>query len=122
MTTSSEPAEPTTDSADSNPLRPVSPPSSEARTQAAQRQRLLTKPAGSLGRLEGLGDWVSACQDRCPPAPLTRPRVVVFAGDHGISAHGVSAYPAAVTGQMVANFIRGGAAVNALADANAGAE
>ncbi len=117
MTTSSEPAEPTTDSADSNPLRPVSPPSSEARTQAAQRQRLLTKPAGSLGRLEGLGDWVSACQDRCPPAPLTRPRVVVFAGDHGISAHGVSAYPAAVTGQMVANFIRGGAAVNALADA-----
>lgn len=96
------------------PLRPVSPPSPEARTRAAERQQLLTKPAGSLGRLEAIGEWVSACQDRCPPAPLSRPRVVVFAGDHGIAAHGVSAYPPEVTAQMVANFLTGGAAVNAL--------
>lgn len=112
MTATSEPSETST------PLRPVPPPSADARTQAAARQLLLTKPAGSLGRLEALGEWVAACQDRCPPAPLSRPRVVVFAGDHGVSAHGVSAYPAEVTAQMVANFIAGGAAVNALAQAS----
>ncbi|MGA9871822.1 MAG: nicotinate-nucleotide--dimethylbenzimidazole phosphoribosyltransferase [Rhodococcus sp. (in: high G+C Gram-positive bacteria)] len=80
-------------------------------------QKSLTKPAGSLGRLEALGEWIAACQDHCPPTPLTRPRVVVFAGDHGIAAHGVSAYPPEVTAQMVANFTAGGAAVNALARA-----
>lgn len=96
-------------------LHPVAPPSSDARVRASERQQTLTKPAGSLGRLEGIGEWISACQDRCPPAPLQRPRVVVFAGDHGVAAHGVSAYPSEVTGQMVANFLAGGAAVNALA-------
>ncbi|MDJ0393034.1 nicotinate-nucleotide--dimethylbenzimidazole phosphoribosyltransferase [Rhodococcus sp. G-MC3] len=96
-------------------LRPVSPPSAEARVQASERQQRLTKPAGSLGRLEYLGEWIAACQDLCPPTPLSRPRVVVFAGDHGVAAHGVSAYPSEVTGQMVANFLAGGAAVNALA-------
>lgn len=112
MTTPSEPTE------NSTPLRPVTPPSAEARSQAADRQRMLTKPAGSLGRLEEVGEWVSACQDRCPPTALARPRVVVFAGDHGIAEHGVSAYPAEVTAQMVANFLAGGAAVNALAQAS----
>ncbi|MFD4294508.1 nicotinate-nucleotide--dimethylbenzimidazole phosphoribosyltransferase [Rhodococcus sp. NPDC058505] len=97
---------------------PVVAPSASARTAADDRQAQLTKPAGSLGRLEDLAGWVAACQDRCPPTPFARPRVVVFAGDHGVARHGVSAYPAEVTAQMVANFLAGGAAVNVLAAAN----
>lgn len=104
----------------STPLRPVAPPSTQTRSTASERQKSLTKPAGSLGRLEEIGEWISACQDQCPPHALVRPRVVVFAGDHGVAAHGVSAYPAEVTIQMVANIAAGGAAVNALA-AGAGA-
>ncbi|MDQ2585801.1 nicotinate-nucleotide--dimethylbenzimidazole phosphoribosyltransferase [Saccharothrix yanglingensis] len=94
----------------------VEPPSEAARREAAARHAVLTKPAGSLGRLEELGAWVAACQGECPPRPFTRPRVVVFAGDHGVAKHGVSAYPSEVTGQMVANFLAGGAAVNVLAN------
>ena len=94
----------------------VEPPSEHVRTEALARQAVLTKPVGSLGRLEELGAWVAACQGECPPRPFTRPRVVVFAGDHGIARHGVSAYPSEVTGQMVANFLAGGAAVNVLAN------
>lgn len=96
-------------------FEPVAPPVGSTRSHAEARQRRLTKPAGSLGRLEELGNWISACQDECPPRPFQRVRVVVFAGDHGIARKGVSAYPAEVTGQMVANFLAGGAAVNALA-------
>ncbi|MEV4314398.1 nicotinate-nucleotide--dimethylbenzimidazole phosphoribosyltransferase [Actinocrispum sp. NPDC049592] len=98
----------------------VSPPDESAKRDALARQDRLTKPAGSLGRLEELGVWVASCQGQCPPKPFERPRVVVFAGDHGVAAHGVSAYPAEVTAQMVANFLNGGAAVNVLA-ATAGA-
>ncbi|MCE6997732.1 nicotinate-nucleotide--dimethylbenzimidazole phosphoribosyltransferase [Saccharothrix sp. S26] len=94
----------------------VEPPSEHVRLQALARHGVLTKPVGSLGRLEELGAWVAACQGDCPPRPFTRPRVVVFAGDHGIARHGVSAYPPEVTGQMVANFLAGGAAVNVLAN------
>ncbi|MEO9222443.1 MAG: nicotinate-nucleotide--dimethylbenzimidazole phosphoribosyltransferase [Mycobacteriaceae bacterium] len=79
------------------------------------RHLQLTKPAGSLGRLEELGVWIAGCQGNCPPRPLTRARVVVFAGDHGVAAHGVSAYPSEVTRQMVDNILAGGAAVNVLA-------
>lgn len=93
----------------------VPPPDEVVRARAVERQRLLTKPHGSLGRLEELGCWIAACQGVCPPLPPSSPRVVVFAGDHGIAASGVSAYPSDVTGQMVANFLSGGAAVNALA-------
>nr|WP_246098060.1 nicotinate-nucleotide--dimethylbenzimidazole phosphoribosyltransferase [Rhodococcus spelaei] len=93
----------------------ITPPDAAARAAADARQAQLTKPTGSLGRLETLGGWVAACQGQCPPALFTRPRVVVFAGDHGVARHGVSAYPAEVTAQMVANFLAGGAAVNALA-------
>ena len=104
------------DSASSSPFRPVTAPSSAARSAAVDRQRELTKPAGSLGRLEALGEWIAACQDACPPRSLERVRVVVFAGDHGVAAHGVSAYPPEVTAQMVENIRVGGAAVNVLAD------
>ncbi|CCQ16122.1 Nicotinate-nucleotide--dimethylbenzimidazole phosphoribosyltransferase [Rhodococcus sp. AW25M09] len=98
----------------SSPFRPVAAPSDSARSAAADRQRELTKPAGSLGRLEELGEWIASCQDSCPPRSLGRVRVVVFAGDHGVAAHGVSAYPAEVTAQMVENIRGGGAAVNVL--------
>ncbi|MER2223472.1 MAG: nicotinate-nucleotide--dimethylbenzimidazole phosphoribosyltransferase, partial [Rhodococcus sp. (in: high G+C Gram-positive bacteria)] len=97
-------------------FEPVTPPDRDVRAQADARQRDLTKPAGSLGRLEALAGWASACQGVCPPHAFTRPRVVVFAGDHGIARNGVSAYPPEVTAQMVANFLGGGAAVNVLAE------
>ena len=93
----------------------VTPPDTEAHREAVARHLQLTKPAGSLGRLEELGVWIAACQGNCPPRPLTRARVVVFAGDHGVAAHGVSAYPSEVTRQMVDNILAGGAAVNVLA-------
>ncbi|MFQ6393801.1 nicotinate-nucleotide--dimethylbenzimidazole phosphoribosyltransferase [Nocardia sp. KC 131] len=96
-------------------LGPVTPPDAQIRAAAQQRQAQLTKPGGALGRLEDLGNWVAACQGVCPPKQFERARVVVFAGDHGIAKHGVSAYPSEVTAQMVANFLGGGAAVNALA-------
>ena len=76
---------------------------------------MLTKPAGSLGRLEELSVWLAGVQGSCPTRPLEQVRVVVFAGDHGIATTGVSAYPAEVTAQMVRNVLAGGAAVNVLA-------
>jgi nicotinate-nucleotide--dimethylbenzimidazole phosphoribosyltransferase len=88
-------------------------PDPEARAAAQARQDRLTKPPGSLGRLEELGVWIAAWQGRALPE-LRRARVAVFAGNHGVAAQGVSAYPAAVTAQMVANFQAGGAAVNQL--------
>jgi nicotinate-nucleotide--dimethylbenzimidazole phosphoribosyltransferase len=91
-------------------------PDESARAEALARQGTLTKPPGSLGRLEELSVWVAACQGVCPPQQFERARVVVFAGDHGVTASGVSAFPAEVTGQMVANFAAGGAAINALAE------
>lgn len=86
-------------------------PGEGARAAAAAREARLAKPAGALGRLEELSSWMAAWQDRHPPR-LRRPRVAVFAGNHGVAARGVSAYPAEVTRQMVANFVSGGAAVN----------
>ena len=80
----------------------------------------LTKPRGSLGRLERLVEQLAGITGSAAPR-VDRPAVVVFAGDHGVTAQGVSAYPSDVTAQMVANFIQGGAAINVLADA-AGAE
>jgi nicotinate-nucleotide--dimethylbenzimidazole phosphoribosyltransferase len=88
-------------------------PDLEAGTAAALRQAQLTKPAGALGRLEELAIWLATWQARHPPR-LDHPRTVVFAGNHGVAARGVSAYPASVTAQMVQNFIAGGAAVNQL--------
>ncbi|WP_285031237.1 nicotinate-nucleotide--dimethylbenzimidazole phosphoribosyltransferase [Mycolicibacterium sp. lyk4-40-TYG-92] len=91
-------------------------PDADVREAALARQNTLTKPPGSLGRLEDLSVWVSACQGVCPPKQFERPRIVVFAGDHGVTASGVSAFPSEVTAQMVANFDAGGAAINVLAE------
>ncbi len=90
-----------------------------AAAAVAARQDQLTKPPGSLGRLETLVAWLARWQERAMPR-LDRVDVVVFAGNHGVAAQGVSPYPAAVTAQMVANFERGGAAINQIA-AGAGA-
>jgi nicotinate-nucleotide--dimethylbenzimidazole phosphoribosyltransferase len=94
-------------------------PSPDGRAGAAARRRqdLLTKPRGALGRLEDLSVWVASCQGHCPARQFERARVVVFAGDHGVTTEGVSAYPPAVTAQMVANIEAGGAAINVLAAA-----
>src|ERR1700689_3275591 len=88
-------------------------PDLEAGTTAALRERQLPKPAGALGRLEELSHWLATWQGRHPPT-VDHPRTSVFAGNHGVAARGVSAYPAAVTAQMVQNFVAGGAAVNQL--------
>jgi nicotinate-nucleotide--dimethylbenzimidazole phosphoribosyltransferase len=85
----------------------------DAAAQAALRQTTLTKPPGSLGRLEEVVVWLARWQGRAMPR-LDRVDVLVFAGNHGVVAQGVSAYPASVTAQMVANFERGGAAINQL--------
>jgi nicotinate-nucleotide--dimethylbenzimidazole phosphoribosyltransferase len=88
-------------------------PDLEAGTAAATREAQLTKPAGALGRLEEIAHWMATWQGRHPPT-ANHPRTAVFAGNHGVAAQGVSAYPAAVTAQMVQNFVAGGAAVNQL--------
>ena len=94
----------------------VRPLDEAAMAAARDLQRSLTKPPGSLGDLEELGIWLAGAQGACPPAPVAHARVVVFAGDHGIAAAAqTSAYPPDVTGQMVDNFLAGGAAVNVLA-------
>ena len=88
-------------------------PDWSASAAAVAREAQLTKPAGALGRLEELSVWLATWQGRHPPR-MERPHAAVFAGNHGVAAQGVSAYPAEVTRQMVANFIEGGAAVNQL--------
>lgn len=88
----------------------------QSREAAAARQAQLTKPPGSLGRLEDIAIFLAGWQQRERPA-IEHGRAVVFAGNHGVVARGVSAFPPQVTAQMVANFAAGGAAVNALATA-----
>ncbi|TPN45491.1 MULTISPECIES: nicotinate-nucleotide--dimethylbenzimidazole phosphoribosyltransferase [unclassified Mesorhizobium] len=91
------------------------PAGSDAAADAvARRQDTLTKPQGSLGRLETIAAWLARWQGRDMPR-LDRVKVFVFAGNHGVTAQGVSAYPSEVTVQMVANFAGGGAAINQLA-------
>ncbi len=86
-------------------------PDTAAAEAVRARDATLTKPPGALGRLEDLAEWVATWQGRSPPA-INRPLVAVFAGNHGVTKRGVSAFPADVTQQMVANFAAGGAAIN----------
>ena len=89
-------------------------PDTAAASAARGRNAVLTKPPGALGRLEDLAIWYAAWRGAAQPV-CDRAQIIVFAGNHGIAAQGVSAFPAAVTAQMVANFHAGGAAINQLA-------
>ncbi|WCM25543.1 nicotinate-nucleotide--dimethylbenzimidazole phosphoribosyltransferase [Sphingomonas sp. QA11] len=91
-------------------------PDESARAAAAARQGQLTKPPGSLGRLEDIAIFLASWQG-CERPRIEQARAAVFAGNHGVVVHGVSAFPAAVTAQMVHNFEAGGAAINALSGA-----
>ncbi|XZG70351.1 nicotinate-nucleotide--dimethylbenzimidazole phosphoribosyltransferase [Chitinibacteraceae bacterium HSL-7] len=94
-------------------MKDLSPIAQAARAHQSQ----LTKPPGSLGQLEELAVWLADRLGDVTPAPL-KPAIAVFAADHGVAASGVSAFPAEVTGQMVANFAGGGAAISVLARAH----
>ncbi len=93
----------------------VTPLDGAAVDAARARQEQLTKPPGSLGRLEDLGVQLAGIAGVCPPPLPARPAVAVFAGDHGVVASGVTPWPQEVTGQMLANFVAGGAAINVIA-------
>lgn len=97
-------------------LTALTDPDAAAMAAARARQGQLTKPPGSLGRLEDIAIFMAGWQGRERPL-LGRARAAIFAGNHGVVARGVSAFPAAVTAQMVANFAGGGAAINQLARA-----
>ncbi|MBM3565957.1 MAG: nicotinate-nucleotide--dimethylbenzimidazole phosphoribosyltransferase [Alphaproteobacteria bacterium] len=92
-------------------IRALPGPDRQAEAKAAAREPALTKPPGALARLEDLSRWAAAWQGR-HPARVRRIAACVFAGNHGVVARGVSAFPAQVTRQMVANFEAGGAAIN----------
>lgn len=89
-------------------------PDGDAVTGARDRNLQLTKPPGALGRLEDLAIWYAGWRGDARPH-IERPQVIIFAGNHGVTAQGVSAFPPEVTAQMVANFQHGGAAINQLA-------
>jgi nicotinate-nucleotide--dimethylbenzimidazole phosphoribosyltransferase len=96
----------------------IAPLDADKRATARQHLDDLTKPVGSLGRLEDIAAQLFTLRDGALPTPMKK-AVYVFAADHGITAEGVSAYPSEVTRQMVENFLAGGAAINVLAHANA---
>ncbi|MFN3577989.1 MAG: nicotinate-nucleotide--dimethylbenzimidazole phosphoribosyltransferase, partial [Tabrizicola sp.] len=95
-------------------LRQLPVPDTAAIAAAEARNGQLTKPPGALGRLERLAIWMAGWQGTDRPR-ADKPQIVIFAGNHGVTAKGVSAFPAEVTAQMVANFAHGGAAINQLA-------
>ncbi|MCY1415358.1 Nicotinate-nucleotide--dimethylbenzimidazole phosphoribosyltransferase [compost metagenome] len=94
-----------------NTCRPVD---RDVQEQALARQQQLTKPAGSLGQLEAVAVQLAGLQGQVKPS-LAHVWIAIFAGDHGVVAEGISAYPQAVTGQMLHNFVNGGAAISVLA-------
>jgi nicotinate-nucleotide--dimethylbenzimidazole phosphoribosyltransferase len=94
------------------------PPDREIASLAADRLAGLATPPGALGRLGDLAVWLSSTMGEVPPVPLSNVRLVIFAGDHGVAAHGVSAYPSAITAAMVRTFVAGRAGVSALAAAH----
>lgn len=93
----------------------VTPPSTATRGAAAERLAAMATPPGALGQLGELGVWVAATQGRVPPEPVENVRAVIFAGDHGVADHGVSAFPKAITPAMVRTFLAGKAGVSVLA-------
>jgi nicotinate-nucleotide--dimethylbenzimidazole phosphoribosyltransferase len=93
-------------------------PNEDVRRAAAERLEALATPPGALGRLGELAVWAAACQGEVPPRPVDNVRLVIFAGDHGVAQHGVSAFPPAITGAMVRTFLSGRAGVSALAKAH----
>ncbi|KRB05756.1 MULTISPECIES: nicotinate-nucleotide--dimethylbenzimidazole phosphoribosyltransferase [unclassified Pseudomonas] len=95
-------------------LNPCKPVDTQVVEQARARQQQLTKPAGSLGQLEALAVQLAGLQGRVKPS-LEQVWIAIFAGDHGVVAEGVSAFPQEVTGQMLLNFVSGGAAISVLA-------
>ena len=97
-------------------LRNMPGPDTAALAVARERDAQLTKPSGSLGRLEEIAFWLAAWTGRSPQ--VTRPLVAIFAGNHGVTAQGVSPFPPSVTAQMVENFAAGGAAINQICVAN----
>lgn len=92
-------------------------PDKEALAAVRTRDAQLTKPAGSLGKLEEIAEWLAAWSGK-PEPKITRPLVAVFATNHGVADKGVSAFPSAVTRQMVDNFAAGGAAINQICRSN----
>lgn len=96
----------------------VTAPSPAAREQATARLGALATPPGALGRLGEAAVWLCAVQGAVPPTQLSAVRLVIFAGDHGVAQHGVSAFPPEITGAMVRTFLSGRAGVNALARAH----
>ncbi|WP_436981837.1 nicotinate-nucleotide--dimethylbenzimidazole phosphoribosyltransferase [Streptomyces sp. enrichment culture] len=99
----------------SETLEDIRPLDAQALAEAWERQKRMTKPSGALGALEVISAQLCGLSRRCPP-PLPEPAAVaIFAGDHGVHAQGVTPWPQEVTGQMVANFLGGGAVCNAFA-------
>ena len=93
----------------------VAPPSQTALAAAREHVAALAVPQGALGQLAELGVWLASVQDRVPPSPPERVHAVVFAGDHGVAEHAVSAYPREITPMMVRAFVAGTAGVAVLA-------
>ncbi|MFC6152282.1 nicotinate-nucleotide--dimethylbenzimidazole phosphoribosyltransferase [Nocardioides yefusunii] len=99
-------------------VTPVAPPSAEIRQQATERLAGLATPPGALGRLGDIAVWFAAANGNAVPEQLTNVRLAIFAGDHGVAQHGVSAFPASITPAMVQMFLAGKAGVSALARAH----
>src|SRR5579885_1428742 len=95
-------------------LARIEPADAQWLVRAQERQSQLTKPPGSLGRLEEIAIRLAAMQRTLTPS-VSKPAILLLAADHGVCEEGVNPYPQAVTAQMVSNFLRGGAAINALA-------
>jgi nicotinate-nucleotide--dimethylbenzimidazole phosphoribosyltransferase len=96
----------------------VTPPSPDTRAEAAARLAGLATPPGALGRMGELGVWLAATQGQVPPPTLDNVRLVIFAGDHGVADHGVSAFPSSITAATVRAALAGKLGVCALADAH----
>ncbi|MGE2836037.1 nicotinate-nucleotide--dimethylbenzimidazole phosphoribosyltransferase [Mycobacterium sp. SMC-4] len=97
---------------------PVPPPSAAVRAAAAERLAGLATPPGALGTLGELAVWIASTQGAVPPIALDNVRLVIFAGDHGVAGHGVSAFPSTITGATVRAALNGQLGVCALADAH----